>query len=113
MPENQDYSAAGVPKGCNSRVKTHAAKVSIPEPEPKTQFLIARSVPRPAPEPARLIPLSELERRAAVQEYQGAFLLDMRQAARNLTAQSTFNDAAIQAWNDAIDQAVSQTARYL
>jgi len=84
----------------------------VPPPQP-TQFLISRAIPKPAPEPARLPTLSELEQQVLVQEYQGAFLIDMREAAKNLTENSTFNDAAIQAWNDAIDQAVSQTARYL
>jgi len=117
MSENQDYSVLSVPKGCRAKIRSDRSTVFLHDfqPPPKTQFLIARSVPRPEAAPAPVVSVSgvERERLEAAQKYRADHLLAMRERAKGLTAESGFNAESIACWEDGIDDLISEVARHL
>jgi len=112
MPE--DYNPLGVPKGCELRIRADRSACFQPkfEPPPPTQFLMARAVAPPAPAPARLPTLSELEQEALASAYRASFLLAMRERAKDLTQESGFTAAAVEAWESGIDDLVKEIVRH-
>ena len=114
---SEDYNPLGVPKGCELRIRADRSTVFVHEvqPPPKTQFLIAREIPKPAPAPERVASVSgvERERLEAAQKYRADHLLAMRERAKGLTAESGFNAESIACWEDGIDALIAKAARYL
>ena len=115
MPE--DYNPLGVPKGCELRIRADRSACFQPkfEPPQPTQFLIAREIPKPAPTPERVASVSGLERQRleAIAKYRNDFLIAMRERAKDLTQESGFRAAAVEAWESGIDALILEVARHL
>ena len=114
MPD--DYNPLGVPKGCELRIRADRSACFLPKFEPpKTQFLIAREIPKPAPAPERVASVSGVERQRleAIAKYRNDFLIAMRERAKDLTQESGFRAAAVEAWESGIDDLISEVARHL
>ena len=111
---SEDYNPLGVPKGCELRIRADRSSYYQPkfEPPPKTQFLIAREIPKPAPTPAPAPTLTELQQQELVRVYRSEFLSEMRIKAKELTERSTFPPASIEAWESGVDSLLAELVRY-
>jgi len=112
---SEDYNPLGVPKGCELRIRADRSSYYQPkfEPPPKTQFLIAREVAKPAPE--RVVSPSgvERERLEAAQKFRADHLLKMGEVSKGLTANSGLSDEAVNCWRDGIQELIKSVAMYL
>ena len=117
MSENQDYSVLSVPKGCRAKIRSDRSTVFLHDfqPPPKTQFLIAREVAKPAPAPERVVSPSgvERERLEAAQKFRADHLLKMGEVSKGLTANSGLSDEAVNCWRDGIQELIKSVAMYL